>query len=265
MSFERALSRRPALLPALSGLIALDLAAGRPSVAVTTIEAALVTNPNDTALLMIAAKTFLAVREWPRAEAVLRRVINLDPANLPAYAELGQLLAVQGKLSAARAEFEAMTVREPQSIWAHTMVGMILHAENRIDETRKRYEQVLQIDPRAAVAANNLAWILADSGESLDRALQLARVASEQLADRPEVNDTLGWVYYRKGLSAFAIQALKLSVEQDPANPLYVYHLGLAYQQAGKTALSKAALDQALRLNPDFPGASDARRALKSL
>jgi tetratricopeptide (TPR) repeat protein len=264
-AFERALAHRPGLLPALSGLIALDLASGHGAAARARLDAALAKNPDDVDLMMLASRAFLALRDWPRAEGLLRKVIDRDPSNLPAYAELGQLFAVQGKLDAARQEFESMAAKDPKSVWAHTMVAMILHSQDRIEETRKRYEQVLVIDPRAAVAANNLAWILAENGESLDRALQLAQIAAERLPDRPEVNDTLGWVYYRKGLAGFAIPSLKLSVQQDPTNPLYSFHLGMAYQQDGKKALSKAALEQALRLKADFPGADEARRTLKSL
>ena len=53
------------------------------------------------------------------------------------------------------------------------------------------------------VAANNLAWMFAETGENLDMALQLAQAATRRVPEQPEIQDTLGWIYYKKGLAAW--------------------------------------------------------------
>ena len=58
------------------------------------------------------------------------------------------------------------------------MVGMIQEARGDHDGARAQYERVLALDPHAGVAANNLAWIYAESGR-LDEALKLATIAQE--------------------------------------------------------------------------------------
>jgi tetratricopeptide (TPR) repeat protein len=264
-AFERALVRQPGLVEAVSGLVVLDLAAGQREAARTRLAQELARKRDNVALLMLASKTYLQLGDLPAAEPLLRRAIELDAAHLDAYSLLGQLFAMQGRLDNARAEFEAMAARAPQSVPAHTMIAMILHAQNRPDETKKAYQKVLQIDPRAPVAANNLAWLMAESGDNLDVALQLAQVATEGLPDRPEIGDTLGWVYYRKGLGSLAAQTFARTVERDPTNPLYLYHLGLAYQQQGQMKEARAALEKSLRLKPNFPGSDDARRRLEAM
>ncbi len=50
-------------------------------------------------------------------------------------------------------------------------------------------------------------------------ALQLAQVAKEQLPEQPEVNDTLGWVYFKKDLFGQAASAFQQAIEKDPKNP----------------------------------------------
>src|SRR6185295_18219927 len=112
----------------------------------------------------------------------------------------------------------------------------------------------------AAVAANNLAWIYAEEGQNLDVALQLAQTAKAQLPERPEVNDTLGWVYYKKGLATLAIPAFRDSVEKAPKSAVYQYHLGLAYAKAGDKEAARKALTAALQMDPKFSGAADAQR-----
>ena len=123
----------------------------------------------------------------------------------------------------------------------------------------------MQLDPEAAVAANNLAWIYSESGENLDVALQLAQTAKRKLPETPEVNDTLGYIYYKKDLPALAIPPLQASVQKDPNNPLFHYHLGLAYKKAGNSTQARESLSRALTLKPDFSGAQEARAALESL
>ena len=55
---------------------------------------------------------------------------------------------------------------------------MIQEARGDRDGARAQYERVLASDPHAGVAANNLAWMYAES-DRLDDALKLATVAQE--------------------------------------------------------------------------------------
>jgi Flp pilus assembly protein TadD len=54
-------------------------------------------------------------------------------------------------------------------------------------------------------------------------------------------------------------------VEKDPKSPVYHYHLGLAYAQAGELARARESLERALSLSGSFAGADDARRVLSDL
>jgi len=130
---------------------------------------------------------------------------------------------------------------------------------------QQRYERAVQLDPNAAVASNNLAWLYAQNGGNLDVALQLAQVAKRQLPNTPEVNDTLGFIYYKKDLASLAVPLLQASVEKDSSNPEYHYHLGLAYGKNGDKSKAAESLRRALSLKSDFAGAQDARTTLASL
>jgi Flp pilus assembly protein TadD len=72
-------------------------------------------------------------------------------------------------------------------------------------------------------------------------------------------------VYYKKQLPVLAVPQFEKCAQQDPTNPMYRMHLGLAYAQAGDTAKARQALEEALRLNPSFEGAAQARQTLASL
>ena len=88
----------------------------------------------------------------------------------------------------------------------------------------------------------HLAWMYADGGEKLDEALKLAQTATQAMPDVPELMDTLGWVYYKKGLTAVAIEQLQKAVALDDVaaknnnanpSPVYRYHLGMALKAKG--------------------------------
>jgi Flp pilus assembly protein TadD len=171
----------------------------------------------------------------------------------------------QKRLDEALAQYDRLAERRPGSVGPPTKAGLILQAQGKEDEARRRYERRVDVEPRAAVASNNLAWMYASRGEQLDRALALAQAAKTELPDHPHVNDTLGYVYIKRQLPALAIPLLRLAIQRDPGNPAIHYHLGLAYSQTGDKTAARKALEEALRLKPDFDAAEDARKLLQSL
>jgi tetratricopeptide (TPR) repeat protein len=61
-----------------------------------------------------------------------------------------------------------------------------------------------------------------------------------------------------------AIEILKECVKKEPKNPAYQYLLGMSYLTSGDKA-TKAYLNGAFRLNPNFPGGDEARTAMQKL
>jgi Tfp pilus assembly protein PilF len=211
---------------------------------------------------VLAARISVAAGDGDTAERLLRQVLGLDASNTAAYGMLAQVLVAQGKLDQARAGFDEVYRRNPQDVGAATMAAMILDAQSNGAEARKRYTAILARHPRAGVAANNLAWMMAEEGRDLDEALALARTAVEVMPNRSEALDTLGWVYYRQELPALAIGPFERSIAGDANNPVYHYHFALALARSGETARARRAVGVALQLKPDY---TDARRLLDSL
>jgi len=145
------------------------------------------------------------------------------------------------------------------------MLATIHQAERRFSEAARELEKVHQLDPADADAANNLAWLYAEQGGNLDAALQLAQQAKRRWPERPDINDTLGWVYYKRGQPALAISPFKTCIEREPGAATCHYHLGLAYAKTGDARLARQSLATAVKINPSFEGAQDARRVLGTI
>jgi putative PEP-CTERM system TPR-repeat lipoprotein len=264
-AFERALQLQPDSLEALTGLVGADFAENKPAVARERVDRQLARTPDRADLLVLSARVYEKTKDVPKAEEALQKATRADPNNLSAYSMLGAILVAERKLDLAREQFDQVARKDPTSVAAQTMVAIILEMQNRRPEARQRYERILQTNSRAAVAANNLAWIYAESGDNLTVALQLAKAAHNELPEQPAVSDTLGWVYYKKGMPTLAIPPFEQAANKEPQNPIFRFHLGLAYAKAGNTLKAKAALEQALKLDGQFDGADEARKTLASL
>jgi uncharacterized protein HemY len=106
---------------------------------------------------------------------------------------------------------------------------------------------------------NNLAFLLADQANQPDEALKLAQQAKELAPRDPSVDDTLGWVYYCKGLYPVAVKHLEAAVAKEP-NARRKYHLAMVYLKSGDRKRGAEVLNQALKLDATLPEAATAQK-----
>lgn len=265
-SFERALQLNPNSVEALTGLLALEGTSNRLPEFLKRMEERAAASPTDGPILLLAAKTALYARQLDKGERFLRQAITADPGAMDAFVLLGQLYVAERRLPEATKEFLQLASLNKKSVPVATMLGLLYYTQGNKPEAQKWYEHATQINPRgSAAAANNLACMYLEGGGNLDQALQLAQAAKTILPERPEINDTLGWIYYKKEMYQEAIKALRDSVSDVPDNPIFQYHLGLAYAQMGDDAKARVALERALKVAPNFDGAADAKRVLATL
>jgi len=263
--FEAALAIDPDSYDAIAGRINVLLAQKNVAEAVKRVEARIAKHPKDPATLALAGRTYAIAGDLAKSEALLQQALAADPGYMPGYYYLAQIYVRQKRLPEARQRYEEMLKQRPDNVAAHTMVAMLLQAENKPAEAKARYEKILQLDPRAVMAANNLAYMHAEDGTELDKALQLAQTALSVAPNEPDVNDTLGWLYYKKNMAALAVAPLKKSVDRVPTNATYRYHLGLVYAKTGEPQKAREMLTQSLKLEPNSPSAADAQRVLDTL
>jgi tetratricopeptide (TPR) repeat protein len=269
-AYQRAFDVDPTSIAALSGLTMLDVQERRLAEARARVEKRLVAEPKRPDLLVMAGKVYVADGNLARAEQVLREALDLAPTRPEPYLILGDIYRQQKRLDQARGEFDALAQRNSANpganpganLGARTMAAMLVHALGNQADAKRRYTEVLALDARAAVAANNLAWIYADEKQNLDVALELAERATDQIPDYAEAWDTLGWVYHRKQLPLLAIPPFERAIAQEPENALFHFHLGMALTGAGDRTRALESLQAALRLQPDFP---DAQREINAL
>ena len=66
-------------------------------------------------------------------------------------------------------------------------------------------------------------------------------------------------------MATLAITSLEEATKQAPQNPSIRYRLALAYLKNGNRNEARSSLEAALKIDPNFKEASDAKKALDSL
>ncbi len=263
--FQEALKASPNNLDAVAGLVRVYIQQRKPDMALKRIQQQISVSANDARLYEMLGEVYALQKDYAKAEESYRKAISTDPTNFAAYGLLGQLFLAQKSTDKAIKEFENVLKVNPKAIQAHIVLGVINDGNSNREKAKFHYREALKLDPKSPIAANNLAWLLADSGENVQEALNLAQTASAKLPNVPNVMDTLGWVYYKNGAYASAVDVLKACVEKAPTNASYQYHLGMSYLKLGDRVKARNYLAQAVKSDSGFLGADEARKTLATL
>ncbi|HZR29004.1 MAG TPA: tetratricopeptide repeat protein, partial [Terriglobales bacterium] len=191
--------------------------------------------PRSPALMEIAGRLYSQNGWRPDARRCLRRALLWDPQRASAATALAQLYIQSGQPAAAN----ELLNNSSHPATAQTVSGNKHPAED--------YEKLLQHGDPSGAAANNLAWIYAQQGTNLDRALMLAQRARLLAPQNPAVLDTLGVVHLKRHEYSQAVLVLKKAIEMAALNPVedntlvqFRQHLAEAYLRSGQTQAASA-------------------------
>jgi tetratricopeptide (TPR) repeat protein len=261
------LTRDPSRADAFSELIRTEMLAGNAAAALDRCDRRLQEVGASSAAAAqvhnLKGAIYLTRRDYPAAETSFKAALACDPNYLKAYYELARIYLSGNRQDEAIAQCQSLLAKNPLQPSSHMLLGMLYETQNRTDMAETHYRRALEADAQFAAAANNLAWLLTE--RDINEALKFAQIAKGKLPDNPHVADTLGWIYYRKGLYDTALRELQYSAAQLPTNPEALYHLGMAYKAKEHPEEAKAALQKALALASEFNGADDARATLAGL
>ena len=152
------------------------------------------------ALHYLKSDVYRAEGNFTETENELKKSLEVDDSYLPAYSAYASLLIGRNQIDGAIAQYKRSVEKKPTAS-VYTLIGMLEDSRENFAEAESNYRKALEIEPETAIAANNLAWLLAATGEkNLDEALQLAQTTVEKNPNTPGYYDTLGWIYFKKGL-----------------------------------------------------------------
>jgi tetratricopeptide (TPR) repeat protein len=184
--------------------------------------------------------------------------------------KLGQMYVAKGSIEQAIAAYQSALKSNPNDANLYYFLGQLYEARQEWTLAKRMYQKSLAIKPQNVLASNNLAYVLLQTNTDVDAALALAQDAKRGMPESPNVADTLGWAFYKKGAYQSAIEqfkdALRLNAKnQIPESPTYHYHLGLAYEKTEQAELAKQQFKRVLEINPDYTEADQVKKLLAQL
>ena len=276
--FDEALNADPKNFDALSGLVSMLDAKGEYAEAHRRIDNALVNAAPEVvaAINYLKAEIYTSEGNTAAAETELQKVLELDADYLPAYTAYAAMLMRRDQPEAAAAQYQKVIERQPSAA-VYTLLGILEESRDNLDAAEKSYRKALEIEPNSSIAANNLAWLIAEFDRgNLDEALRLSQAAVNRQQTAANFYDTLGWVYFKKGLFTPAVEQLKKAVVLDETearkngvapDPAYRLRLGTALASAGDNSNAKREVETALagEANLSAKDAQNARALLAKL
>jgi tetratricopeptide (TPR) repeat protein len=262
-AWREVLGQNPQEWRAVEAIALSHLAENKPAEAVATVREHAASLPKSAIAQHLLGVWLTRVKDLEGARAAFQSARSLDPDLAMATISLAELDMSEQKLDSARETLTAALKKDPRGFAALVDLAQVEFAAGRVPEAIGYYERALQEAPDHVPAMNNLAYILADTGADLDRALKLAQKAKELAPDDPAVNDTIGWTYYHKGMYPAALEYLR-KAETD-SSPVRKCHLAMVYIKLGDKQKAAATLQPVLKQHPSLPEAQKAMQLLSQL
>jgi tetratricopeptide (TPR) repeat protein len=208
----------------------------------------------------IKARTFMGFLY--RQDGKLKMAVNAikqahqkDKASAKLLSYLILLLRDDSRLDEAKKllEDEIKESNGSETLWFHYAV--VLNELEQGSESLTAMERVLEINPLNVDALNFVAYTLAESGGSLDKALAHGLKACELTPKDAYVWDTLGWVHYKRGELSDAESTLKKALSMA-SDVVILEHYAAVLLRQGNIPQAKGTLEQIIAMPQVDPASS---------
>ncbi|HUJ01506.1 MAG TPA: tetratricopeptide repeat protein [Usitatibacter sp.] len=209
--------------------------------------------PVEHAALERAAALFRAGRA-AEAEAILRELVAMQPANADALEVLGTTLGAQGRHEEALAVFDRARDAKPSSPSIRRNRAQALVHLGRAAEARAELEKALQIRPDHAPSWGLLGTVLGACGErsGAERAYRRAL----QSGPTPQVHYNLALLLQEDGRAEEAIAGYRAALALAPAFAAAHNNLANALKEVGRVGEALAHYAEAVRADPGLADAA---------
>ena len=253
-NLRKALEVQPDLLEAQRALASLSMDAQKPDEALTISRTVQKQRPNESVGYILEGDVHAAAKNWDLSAAAYRAGLKAAPA--PELAIKLHTVLTLGNKAAEADRFAADWMKgNPKDAALPLYLGDRAIANNQLADAQRLYDRVIALQPRNAVALNNLAWVAGQLGRA--DAITLAERANEAAPNQPAFMDTLAMLLLAKGDSARALDLQKKAVALQPSVPLFKLNLAKISLKAGDKDAARALLTEISALGDKFAGQAE--------
>jgi tetratricopeptide (TPR) repeat protein len=225
-------------------------------------------NPGSPVVRQVLARFAAASGRFDIAIEQYKQLAAIAPRSPELQLSLASAYSAGGDHNSAVGVLDRLVQSDPKSAAANMWLARELVASGRLSDAKADYRKVLALQPNNGTALNDLAFLMADSGENLDEALSYAQRGLQNTVDpglKSSLSDTLGWIYLKKNASNSALPLFQNLVNAHPDNATYRYHLGLTLFEKGDKQGARTELETALAHKPDSANEPKIRQLLAKL
>jgi len=219
--------------------------AGRVAEGIELGRRAIAADPEVPALHAALAALLYAAGEEQEGARATDRALELAPDEPRPLRVRCEFRASVGLWQKAREDCSHYLTARPDDAGAWFLLGISLAQLGETSDAVSAYRRSATLDERDARSRNNLAGLLAARGD-LDEALAVSQEAYRLDGESPAVQDTLGELYRRQGLTERAVSLLEAAHAAAPGMPDAALHLALAYGDQGRRTDARTLLASVL-------------------
>lgn len=261
-AFDRAISANQSFISAWRNRILLELKAGGFDEAMNVVNKAVAQNAKNDEARLLEGDLFVAANRLPEAEKSYAKVLAENPSPM-ALSRVFRTVLQRGDRQRAHAVLVDWLRVKPDDPGALMALAEDYLSSKDYKAAITQYEILLKKFPKNALILNNLATAYDEVNDP--RALDVASQAFQLQPMSPDINDTYGYLLYRKGDAQRGAKIMYQAYVAAPKNPQIVYHLAKVRADAkdfeGARSLLKPIIDAKL----EFGEAEEARQLYTKL
>jgi tetratricopeptide (TPR) repeat protein len=197
---------------------------------------------------LMKAEVLKGIDDYDKASATLIEALAIQPGNpfiwlhygilstkMERYEEAISIFKLVEKLLKAGGENIENTPFYNDFLFAYASA---LERVNEYDKSEKTFLTLIERNPDDPEPFNYLAYMWAEQGKHLAEAQLLVEHALESEPENGAFLDTLGWIYFKKGNPAQAIDLLLQAAELVPKEPVIFEHIAEVYEKLNEPELA---------------------------
>ncbi len=261
-SVRKALEIKPDFLPAKRALVSLALLDKKPLEGLAIAKAMQKDSPLIPSGFTLEGDVEMSRKNYDAAASAYKAALQLTKTT-ESFARMHGALRQAGKTAEADRAVADWTKNRPKDSAFRFYLGDLALAQNEHAVAEGHYRAVLELQPRNALAMNNIAWLLAKQGKP--GAVAMAEKANELMPGKVALMDTLATALASEGKLPKAIDVQKSAIARSPNDPGLKLGLAKLLIKSGDKAYARSELEDLAKLGDKFKGQAEVASLLKTL
>jgi cellulose synthase operon protein C len=261
-ALRKALEIKPDLALAKRALVSLSLQEQRPEDGLALVKDMQKSDAKDPMAFALEGDVHMSLKNAEAAANAYRTALQLSKTT-ENFVRLHSALRAGGKAPDAERLAAEWLKDRPKDAALRYYLGDVAMASGNLAGAELQYRAVLEVQPRNALAMNNVAWLLVK--QKKPGAVDMAQKANELMPGKSPLMDTLATALAAENQLPKAIEMQKSAIARSPNDPSLKLNLARFLIQSGDKAYARAELEDIAKLGDKFRGQAEVAELLKKL